>query len=135
MLPVYADDSGRVKNLGLFFEPVEIWDASGKLLGVFVPANMERCKQQQAEFVASIDWAEIHRRQQDPGPREPLERTLLHLKQVDQESERRKAAGERPMTTDEAMAFYRELRRQAQEANGAPSSTTVKQETDACASR
>jgi hypothetical protein len=132
---IHVNDSWPVKNLGLFTEPIELCDSQGKLLGVFVPANLERCRQQQAEYVASIDWAEIERRRQDPRPGEPLERTLLLLKKVELELERRKAAGEKPMTNEEAMAYYRDLRRQAQEANGVPNSTSANQETDACASR
>jgi hypothetical protein len=57
-----ADDDTLLKELAIFLDPVEITDANGKLLGIFVPANLERARQRHAEMAAKTDWAEINRR-------------------------------------------------------------------------
>jgi hypothetical protein len=63
MIHLTADDEMLLKDLGLFVEPVEITDAGGKLLGLFVPANLERGKQIYAQAAARTDLAEIERRE------------------------------------------------------------------------
>jgi hypothetical protein len=57
-----ADDDTLLKELAIFLDPVEITDAKGKLLGIFVPANLERGRKLFEEAVANTDWAEIKRR-------------------------------------------------------------------------
>jgi hypothetical protein len=102
---IKADDTRLMKDLGRFIEPVEIYDAQGKMLGLFVPANLERCKQKQAEILAKIDWAEIERRGRDPAECVPNALVLAGLKQLSLESARRQQTGERPLTLDEAKAI------------------------------
>jgi hypothetical protein len=63
MVHVTADGSLSLNDLGLFIEPVEISDADGKLLGLFVPANLERARQLYAK-PSRIDAAEVARRKQ-----------------------------------------------------------------------
>jgi hypothetical protein len=99
-----------------------------------VPANLERCQQMYAETLAKIDWVEVERRRQDPRPGEPLERTNQLLKKVDQEIERRRAAGEAAMNHAEAMAYYRALRDQERAAIGPSKLADAAQESGACAS-
>src|SRR5689334_17472060 len=81
MIHVIADDSRLLKDLGRFIEPVEVSDANGKLLGLFVPANLERGKQLYEEAAARIDWAEIDRRAaSEAGQGVPLWQVFEHLK-------------------------------------------------------
>jgi hypothetical protein len=62
MIHLTADDKLLLKDLSLFYEPVEISDANGKLVGVFVPANLERGKEIYARAAERADRAEIERR-------------------------------------------------------------------------
>ena len=56
-------------------------DASGKLLGLFVPANLERGKQLYQEMDERIDWPEIERRKtEEAGQGGPLHEVFEHLK-------------------------------------------------------
>jgi hypothetical protein len=64
MIQVTADGGLALKDLALLVEPVEINDANGKLLGLFVPANFERGRQLADKVGAETDWAEIERRAQ-----------------------------------------------------------------------
>jgi len=64
MIHVTADGSVAVKDLGQFLEPVEINDTNGKLLGLFVPANLGRAKQLADRAESDADLAEIERRAQ-----------------------------------------------------------------------
>jgi hypothetical protein len=82
MIVLHADNTMMLKNLGLFVEPVEVRDDACKLLGVFVPANLERGEKLYADGAAKIDRAEI---------------------------ERRKAAGERRLTTVEVFEHLKTL--------------------------
>lgn len=110
MVSLTADETELLSVLKLFVEPVELYDPTGKLIGLFVPANLERGKEIYARAIAQTDWAEIERERQSGGPRIPFEDTLARLKQLDAEIERRKAAGERPFTTEEGLAYFRSLR-------------------------
>jgi hypothetical protein len=81
MVELIADDRRLLKDLGRFIEPVEVYDACGKMLGLFVPANLERGKQLYEESVAKKDWAEIDRRAAEgKGKGVPLWRVFEHLK-------------------------------------------------------
>jgi hypothetical protein len=102
---IKADDTRLMKDLGRFIEPVEIYDAQGKMLGLFVPANLERCKEMYAKLEAMIDWEEVRRRGDNSRPRLLHAEVLARLKALDQEMQRRKAAGEKPFTKEEAKAF------------------------------
>jgi hypothetical protein len=110
MVSVTADDTVLLKDVGLFIEPVEIYDAAGKFLGLFVPANLERGNEMYARATAQIDRAEIERRKQSKEPGLPLRDALDRLKKLEAEMERREAAGERDFTTEEALAYFRSLR-------------------------
>jgi hypothetical protein len=134
VVTVHADDTWLLKDLGLFVEPVEVYDPQGKFLGLFVPANLERGKEIYARVLAGIDWKEIERRRQDPRPGVPLKDTLARFKQVEQEIERRKAAGEPPMTNEETMAYYRSLRDRQDGGNGAADGARASQGTGTCTS-
>jgi hypothetical protein len=80
MVELIADDRCLLKDLGRFIEPVEVLDANGNLLGLFVPANLERGKQIYAESMARIDWAEIDRRAtEEAGKGVPLRVVFEHL--------------------------------------------------------
>jgi hypothetical protein len=91
MVQLIADDASLLKDLRHFLEPVEVVDASGKLLGVFVPANLERAREIQAKLGAKIDWAEVERRAQSKEPG-------LSLKEVFQQLQ--------SLTPDEKMRAY-----------------------------
>jgi hypothetical protein len=120
MVALTADDTTLLKEVGLFIEPVEVYDASGKLLGLFVPANLEKAKQMQAWVAANIDWAEIERQRQSKEPCAPFQDTLARLRQLSGEIDRRKAADEKEWTTDEALAYFSSLPRQSVPAASAP---------------
>ena len=85
MIQLVADDTWLVKDLGHFLEPVEVVDSGGKLLGLFVPANLERGKQIQAELGAKIDWAEVRRRAQSKEPGSSLKEVFRHLQTITQD--------------------------------------------------
>ena len=131
MFSLTADDTVLLKDVGLFIEPVEIYDAAGKFLGLFVPANLERGKEIYARAAAQIDRAEIERRKQAYKPGVPLRDTLARLQKVEAELERRKAAGERDFTTEEALAYFRSLRNQ-NEAAAEPGSASGPTERPGC---
>jgi hypothetical protein len=109
MVSLTADGTVLLKDVGMFVEPVEIYDATGKFLGLFVPANLERGKEMYARAVAQTDWAEIERRKRSNDELIPLRDTLTHLKMLETEMERRKAAGEKEFTTAEALAYFQSL--------------------------
>lgn len=132
MVSLTADDTWLLKDLRGFIEPVEIYDASGKFLGLFVPANLERGKQIYAEAVAKIDRAEMERRLQSKEKGIPFEEVRAHLKLLEAEVERRKAAGEKELTPEEAVAFVRSLRRQQHAPDGRTSESGDRTETDRC---
>src|ERR1700722_3878607 len=62
MIQLTADETSLLKDLHVFVEPVEVLDPSGKLLGLFVPAHLERGKGLCEETANNIDWEEIERR-------------------------------------------------------------------------
>ncbi len=109
MLSLIADDTFLLKNLELFLEPVEVYDGNGKLVGLFVPANLERCKEKRERALAQIDWAEVERRRQNENGRVLLQDCLVALKKLEAEVNRRQQAGEKPFTTEEGVAYYRKM--------------------------
>ncbi|HJT78189.1 MAG TPA: hypothetical protein VJ739_13380 [Gemmataceae bacterium] len=110
MVSLTVDETKLMRVLGLFVEPVELYDPTGKLIGLFVPANMERGKQIYARAAAETDWVEIERRHRSGGDKIPFHDTLARLRQLEAEIQRRQAAGERAFTTEEALAYFRSLR-------------------------
>lgn len=79
MVQLTADDTWALSDLGIFLEPVEISDSNGKLLGVFVPANLERGKQLYANGATKIDPAEIERRKRANNRAFTTEEVFRHL--------------------------------------------------------
>jgi hypothetical protein len=79
MVHVVADESWLLKDLALFAEPVEVRDEDGKLLGLFVPANLERGQQIYAEVAAGADRAEIERLRQSKEPGRTTAEVLQRL--------------------------------------------------------
>ena len=132
MLSVTTDDVRLLKDLAFFIEPVEVYDPQGKLLGLFVPANLERGKELKARAAAQIDWAEIERRRQSGEKGDPFEVVKDRLRLLELEAERRRAAGEKDMTPEEVVAFMDRLRRQGQ-TSGHPSAANgpARRKTDA----
>jgi hypothetical protein len=82
MVQLKADDTWALKDLGMFLEPVEISDANGNLLGIFVPANLERGKQLYAKRATKIDPAEIERRKQSSERGATTEEVFRHLQAI-----------------------------------------------------
>jgi hypothetical protein len=107
MVSVHADDKQLLKDLGRFVEPVEVYDPQGKLLGLFVPANLERTKAKYEQLQAMVDSEEIARRKSDLRDCIPHETVVARLEALNLESERRKQMGEQPLTVEEAKAFMR----------------------------
>ena len=60
---ISCDQGWTVEDLALLYDPVEIEDSHGKLIGVFVPANLERCREEYARQWALVDEAELDRRE------------------------------------------------------------------------
>jgi hypothetical protein len=80
MVYLQADDETLLKVLALFVEPVEISDANGKLLGLFIPADLERGKRLYAQAAARSDEEKIAREMASTAPRHPFSETLARLK-------------------------------------------------------
>jgi hypothetical protein len=87
MIHLTADEHCLLKELSMFIEPVEISDGNGKLLGLFVPANLERGKQRYAEAGARIDAAEIERRKQSKEKGYTTKEVFEHLKSLTPDAE------------------------------------------------
>src|SRR5262245_20358347 len=79
MVHIIADPSWSLVDLADFVEIVEISDPNGKLLGVFVPANLERGKEMYALLAAQTDWAEIERRKQSKEKGRTTREVFEHL--------------------------------------------------------
>jgi hypothetical protein len=121
MIRLTADDTCLLKELRLFIEPVEVYDPAGRLLGLFVPANLERGKQLYAKAAANLDRAEIKRRLESKEPGVTHEEIWGRIRQLEAELKSREAAGQPPFTQEESLAFLRELGGQRQ-ANGSVAS-------------
>src|SRR5262245_54710355 len=90
---------------------VEIQDPNGRVIGFFAPTSMQKARLY-AQAAARIDPAEIERRKRTP-PEDciPNEEVLASLKALEEESNRRKAAGAPDLTPDEAVEFVRARRK------------------------
>ena len=86
MVQLTADATMPVASLGQFLEPVEIYDVKGKLLGLFVPADLGRGKQIHAQVEAHLDRAELERRQSYTGKWYTMREVFEHLKSLTQDS-------------------------------------------------
>jgi hypothetical protein len=115
MVTLQADDTRLLKDLRLFIEPVEVYSTDGKLLGLFVPANLERGKQIMAQAKASFDPAELKRRMEYKGPLNSFSELVQGMKALQNEHLRRQAAGERDFTFEEAQAFLEAHKKQVAE--------------------
>jgi hypothetical protein len=83
MLPqIKIDGEWKLEDLPAFVDPVEIYDADDKLIGLFVPADLERGKRIHAEVAAKLDPAELARRSQEKGGR-PLAESIARLKRLE----------------------------------------------------
>ncbi len=76
---IIADDTPMLVLSGVV-EPVEIHDEEGKLLGVFVPANIEQTRKAYADFASRIDRAEIQRRKKSTQKGHTTKEVFEHLK-------------------------------------------------------
>ena len=70
-ITLHPDEVWTLDDLGRLVEPAEISDANGRLLGIFVPANLERGKRLYAESASKIDAAEIQRRCKNQSSERP----------------------------------------------------------------
>jgi hypothetical protein len=103
-------DQTPMEVLAQLTEPTEICDANGKVIGRYTPSDAEHVEALQRRLATSIDWDEMRRRSRSTERRYSLQETLARLKELEQETERRKAAGEKELTTEEAVAYMRTLR-------------------------
>src|SRR4051794_3915076 len=103
MIALTADGRTLLKDVGLFIEPVEVYDEQGKLLGLFVPANLQQGKELYARAAAQIDWAEIERQNNEAEEGYPFKTVRERLGLLEAETERRRAAGENDMTPEEVV--------------------------------
>jgi hypothetical protein len=80
MIPLKADQF-LLEVLPGAYEPIEVYDVTGKkLLGIFIPANMERCKRVYEEAIARTDFEELKRREAEPGPYRTLREVIEELR-------------------------------------------------------
>lgn len=103
MIPLTADDSRLLKDLQLFIEPVGVYDPAGKLLGLYVPANLEPGKMSQTK--SQFDPAELKRRLESEQPSGNFSELVGRVQLLSEELNRRRAAGEKDFTLEEAHAF------------------------------
>ncbi len=133
MVAVTANETMLLKDVELFLEPVEIYDGNGKLLGLYVPANLERGKEMSKQPSALVDWAELEREARSGEEGEPFERVLDRLNRLAAEVERRRSTGERELTEQEALAFIDRLRQQDKSPRAQTDLEKSGAEKDACA--
>ena len=112
MFVVVANDITLLKELGLYSDPVEVYDTEGQLLGLYVPADLGSGKRQSARAIPPTDWAEIERRRRSGGEASPWEVVKERLRLLELEVERRREAGEKEMTDEDVTAFMDRLRRE-----------------------
>jgi hypothetical protein len=79
MISLGTNETLSLTDLGAYKEPVQICDAGGKVLGVYVPSvspvrQKERTPDEEVAF-----WAEIERRAADPRPGVPLHEVYEQL--------------------------------------------------------
>ncbi len=79
MIRLNADET-PLEILTGFYEPVELYDATGtRVIGHFTPADPERCQRVLAQAVARTDREKLARRAVDPGPLQPVSEFLAEL--------------------------------------------------------
>ena len=93
----------------------QICDAKGRIIGTFTPGPQRT--NNHAKLPPRIDLEEIERRKRSKEKGEPLKVIMGRLRLLEKEIERRKRAGERELTGDEAVAFVRRLRKQSSSAD------------------
>ena len=81
MIRLTADSDFQLKDLARFVYPVEISDADGKLIGLFVPANLERGKQIYERLATNLDRAEIARRIVEEKPGQGWQELLKRMRE------------------------------------------------------
>ena len=55
MITLQADDKRLLKVLAWCVETAEVYDKDGKLIGVFVPANLEQLREKYAQLRALVE--------------------------------------------------------------------------------
>ena len=133
MITLTADDTRLLKDVRLFIEPVEVYDASGNLLGLFVPANLGRGKRLDAKLASLFDSAEIRRLNHVVGRGATHEEVWSRIRRLENEITRRKSAGESAFTSEEAVAYIQSLRAQDEAAERPTSQPGTTLEKDRCA--
>jgi len=93
-------------------EFAQICDARGQIIGVFTPRKIHR-KNNHAMTATRPHIDEIERRKRSKEKGEPWKVVRGRLRLLEVEIERRKRAGERKLTGDEAVAFIERLRKQS----------------------
>jgi hypothetical protein len=106
MVCLQVDDGWSLADLAHLVEPVEIVAADGKLIGLFVPANLERGREIYAHLAATTDAAEL---------------------------ERRASSGARCFTSEEVAAHLLALERNGPAASGTARSQEDRPEQNECA--
>lgn len=83
MVHLTIDETWTLQDLGRFVEPVEINDANGMFLGLFVPANLEHGKKLYADQATKINWVEIERREKSGEIGHTTDEVLERLQDLD----------------------------------------------------
>jgi hypothetical protein len=89
----------------------QICDRKGQIIGIFTPQPLRLNDQPKLPF--DVDLEEIERRKRSKEKGESLKVIMGRLRLLEKEIERRKKAGERKLTGDEAVAFVQRLRNQS----------------------
>ena len=79
MITVTASEAASLKDLGDYKEPVQICDAGGKVLGVFVPTDGQAPRKVRTGEQEAAYWAEVERRASDPKEGVPLREVYKRL--------------------------------------------------------
>jgi hypothetical protein len=87
MIAIQMNGEWRLEDLGAFVEPVEIYDAKGKFVGLFVPANMERGKEMYARAAALRDPVELDRRRREEKGGRPLREAIEEMQRLEAQSQ------------------------------------------------
>jgi hypothetical protein len=119
MVAIKISDGLQLKDLQRFYEPVEIHDEDGRVIGVYVPADLQQKRQRVAEMEPPPTTEEIERLMNQPSV--PHAIVMDGLRKLEVESQRRRSAGEPDLTPDEAVAYVRSLR-EASRRQGNPAS-------------
>ncbi len=79
MITVNTGQSVSLKDLGAYTEPVQICDAGGKVLGVFVPSEAPARRKVRTPEEEAAYWQEVERRAADQGEGVPLREIYKRL--------------------------------------------------------